>query len=388
MTASKDKTGKEPRWRYRFTYRGRKYSGSAPRADNTKRAAELAELEHVRRLQAGLLPSRDIPIVRAFAVRFLQHQRANVEALTYELQAGFTEAHIVPALGHLRLDEVTLEQADAFTSRLRQTMSQRTANNRMQILKRLLSLAVEWKLLPSYPTFRSVPTGKRHPRFLDDAEIRRLFAAAAARDDHAKRGPDMLAMMTVAVRTGLRGGEIRGLEWADIMDLDTPLARLVVRRTDPGRPGFEPTAPKSGHERAIPLSPDAAAALAAWRDHPRRRRHRRVWTSRTGRRHTQGGLQQRMERLLVLAGIEGATMHVTRHTFASHLVMRGVPLRRVQELMGHASIQQTEVYAHLVPDLGQATVALLDLPLLRPGAPGQDADKRQLPPPTEPSDQP
>ena len=63
------------------------------------------------------------------------------------------------------------------------------------------------------------------------------------------------------------------------------------------------------------------------------------------------------------------TWHVLRHTFASHLVMRNQPIKAVQELLGHASIEMTMRYAHLSPDVRRDAVEALTKP-----APARPAD--------------
>jgi site-specific recombinase XerD len=60
------------------------------------------------------------------------------------------------------------------------------------------------------------------------------------------------------------------------------------------------------------------------------------------------------------AGLRPVSWHVCRHSFASHLAMRGVALKAIQELLGHASIVMTMRYAHLAPEVTRDAVLLLD----------------------------
>jgi site-specific recombinase XerD len=70
-----------------------------------------------------------------------------------------------------------------------------------------------------------------------------------------------------------------------------------------------------------------------------------------------------LRRACEAAGLRAVGWHVLRHTFASHLVMRGVAIKAVQELMGHSTIEMTLRYSHLSPEVSRDAVALLDGPV-------------------------
>ena len=79
-----------------------------------------------------------------------------------------------------------------------------------------------------------------------------------------------------------------------------------------------------------------------------------------GRMLTKNECRRPLHGMCRRAGLRKVGWHVLRHTFASHLAMRGAPLRAIQELLGHASIEMTMRYAHLSPDATKAAVELLD----------------------------
>ncbi|HXX30923.1 MAG TPA: site-specific integrase [Myxococcaceae bacterium] len=130
---------------------------------------------------------------------------------------------------------------------------------------------------------------------------------------------------------------------------------LLVRRSV--WQGVEST-PKGGRPREIPLSDQALEALGS---HPHRGRY--VFARLDGERRDRHGCTRALYTIAERAGQEiPFGRHVLRHTFASHLVMRGVPLKAVQELMGHATMEMTLRYAHLALDVRRDAVRLLDLP--------------------------
>jgi integrase len=173
-------------------------------------------------------------------------------------------------------------------------------------------------------------------------EAKRLVAAADG---------EWRTMILVALRTGMRIGELLALQW---QDGDLVAGRITVRRNVVwGHLGT----PKSGKSREIPLSNDAQKAL---KDH-RHLRGALVFCDAGGHMLTEGEVRHPMWRACKRAGLRLITWHVCRHSFASHLVMRGAPIKAVQELLGHSSILMTMRYAHLAPEVARDAVQLLDL---------------------------
>src|SRR5438874_11166424 len=151
---------------------------------------------------------------------------------------------------------------------------------------------------------------------------------------------------------GLRCGEIAALEWADV---DLQKRQLCVQRSD--WKGHV-TIPKGGRLRYVPLTIRLAAGL---RDH-RHLRSPRVLCQPDGAFVTPKIVSDHVRRAARVANLQRRGVHVLRHTFCSHLAMRGAPARAIQELAGHRDLSTTQRYMHLSPAALDAAVRLLDAP--------------------------
>lgn len=223
-------------------------------------------------------------------------------------------------------------------------MSKKSVNNQLTVLRKCLVQAKEWEIISEVPAvrfFRKLPAPTFD--FLTFDETAALLKAAEAE-------PQWHSMLVVAVRAGLRRGELRALRWSDV-DLERRIihVRQSFRRQAMGLP-------KGGRSREVEMSEEVARVLSA-------HRHDRglyVFYKADGEHFTEGDTRQPVERLRRAAGLRHIMWHVLRHTFCSHLVMAGVPLRIVQALAGHTTYRTTERYAHLSPDVRGQAVRVLD----------------------------
>jgi integrase/recombinase XerC len=179
------------------------------------------------------------------------------------------------------------------------------------------------------------------PPALRADEVRELLQAAATRaDDGSPVGLRDVAVLELLYATGIRVGELCGL---DVDDLDHE--RRVVRVLGKGR-----------KERSVPYGVPAERALGAWLGNGRPA----LAVQGSGPAlflGTRGGrLDQRAVRTMVharLTDVPGAPdlgPHGLRHTAATHLLEGGADLRSVQELLGHASLATTQIYTHVTTD--------------------------------------
>ncbi|HBP6604782.1 TPA: DUF4102 domain-containing protein [Pseudomonas aeruginosa] len=246
-----------------------------------------------------------------------------------------------------------------------------TANRKMASMRGALSRAIEWGFLTEHPMTRlkQLKTDRKgRIRYLLPDEEARLRQALddrqetirAERDSankwreerHKARLPDLREvafpdhlkpLVLLSLNTGMRRGEVFNLTWTDI-DLKNKLITV------------EGDTSKSGQTRHIPMNKETMTSIEGWRkQYPRNSGY--VFPGKDGKRLD--NVKKSWDGLLKLARIEGFRWHDLRHTFASKLVMAGVPLNTVRELLGHSDLAMTLRYAHLAPDSKAAAVELI-----------------------------
>jgi integrase len=247
--------------------------------------------------------------------------------------------HLLPAFGDSELSTIEPRHIEAFKAeKLQAGLAPKTVNNQLAVLGRCLRTAVEWGALNKCPMIRPLrKVVSERTDFLTPEESRALVGACAE--------PMWRNMLLVALRTGLRLGELFGLEWCDL-DLDR---RVLVVRQSIVR-GIVGT-PKSGKARYVPMTAEVILALSLVPHSAPLVFHRG-----NGQPLTYDLAKRAIRRACVAAGLRAVGWHTLRHTFASHLAVAGVPIISIQQLLGHASITMTMRYAHLAPSALQVAV--------------------------------
>jgi integrase len=298
-------------------------------------------------LQYGLpKPKKEvIPTLAEFWPRFLDgHARAEKQKPSgIAAKEMIGRVHLLPVLGDRRLDKISPEVVQSVKTALRDRAA-KTINNVLSVLNTALKKAVAWGVIERMPcSVGLLKVSMGGTQFHDFAEYGRLVEEAEKIDATTK------LITLLGGDAGLRCGEMIALEWADV---DLVKRQLCVRRSDWNG---QVTAPKGGRLRYVPLTVGLTAALR----HCRHLRSPRVLCHDDGKALTRQQVQYRVKRAARRANVPQG-VHVLRHTFCSHLSMRGAPARAIQELAGHSELGTTQRYMHLSPAALDAAIQLLD----------------------------
>ncbi|MBM5813121.1 MAG: site-specific integrase, partial [Gammaproteobacteria bacterium] len=308
----------------------------------------------------------------------------NLKPATARDYEAIVAIYLRPAFGSLRLRDLSREHVERLRSRLLTdppeaiqqaraaglakrggeaaawrarlgAVGARTTGKVLRVLGAVLEEAARRGQVPRNVA-RGISAGAQQLTSVDAARV--LAAPEVARLLDRTDGQFRL-MLAMALRTGIRQGEMLALHWADV-DLDGQ--RLHVRRS---LSGGAITTTKTRQTRVVPLAPDQVRDLRAWKLACPVTEARLVFPGTAGGFYPACMLPKLLRRAIRRAGISrpelaGFRWHDLRHCFASHALAAGLPLVDVSRLLGHSSPMVTAtVYSHVLPDQEGARRAAL-----------------------------
>jgi integrase len=341
------------RWQARISL-----DGGARKALYGKTRAEVAS-----KLTAALRDrDRGVPVlgekqtVGTYLATWLDASKHRVKPRTYERYAELIAVHVTPSLGRVALAKLSPQHVQRlYTAKLDEGLSSTTVHHIHAVLRTALAHAEKQGLVARNVVKLTTPPRMRRIEMhtLTSEQAQKLLATA--------KGDRLEALYVLALSTGMRQGELLALRWADV-DLERATLRVTatLQRT---RAGVMLAPPKTHRSRRqIALPPMAVEALRAHRSRQEDERQflGEAWEPLDLVFPNQHGAPIRNNNLLVdsyfpllqRAGLPRIRFHDLRHTCATLLLGRGVPVKVVSELLGHASIAITlDVYAHVLPDM-------------------------------------
>lgn len=239
--------------------------------------------------------------------------------------------------------DVTSDVIVSFVNELRaRNYKDATVARKVAAVKSFFGYLTAEGIIDSDPTehLKSPQVGKTLPKALTPEEVDELLEQPARRNTPEARRDK--AMLELAYATGMRVSELVSIDVSDVALESDP---VTVRSSGKGE-----------KERVLPLYQRAVDELRHYIFHvrPRLVRNRKetaLFVNRRGERLTRQGFWLILKNYARMAGLtKDITPHTLRHTYATHMLSGGMPLRNVQEALGHASISTTQIYTQLTDE--------------------------------------
>ncbi|HTQ33579.1 MAG TPA: site-specific integrase [Stellaceae bacterium] len=329
---------------------------------DTKKAADafLTGARHDVALGIHTPDSVSITVSQACEIWLKTVSANDRERSTIRSYQHHIKLHILPLLGDQKLSRLTTPLIERFKVELLQTRSRAMARKVLGSLKMMIREVMRQGYIAQNvaAAVKLDGRGRDHERVRipSKAEINAILAAAEGR---------WRPLLVVAIFTGLRASELRGLRWADV-DFNHKTITVAQRADQWGIIGR----PKSGAgRRTVPLPPTAVAALKEWRLACPHGEAGLVFPNGAGRVENHSNIANRgFDPIQIAAGVSEPTgeidadgaqvmaakysFHALRHFYASWVIEQDFSPKRIQSLLGHSSIQMTyDTYGHLFPSL-------------------------------------
>ena len=317
--------------------------------------------------QKGTLISKRVPTLKEFIPEWLDEvARPKLKASTHLRYSQLFNKHILPSLGKHNLVKLSPQHLQRFyNDKLAAGLAPRTVGHMHRALRVSLETALRWGYVQ-----RNVCNLVAPPR-VSRADYQVFTPEQARRFLESIQGDPLEAYYILALTTGMRSGEIRGLRWDDLdMEKGIVTVKRSIRRVD--NKGWVESEPKTKKSwRVIPLIQPAMVALHNHRARQLEQRlqmgplweeKNRVFCNSLGRPLEDQNIAQRsFKPLLRRAGLPDMRLHDLRHSAASMLLAFGVEMKTISEILGHSSLSITaDLYTHVLSETTKEAVSRLN----------------------------
>jgi len=319
--------------------------------ENTKAGAEAYEANLRQKLARGEPIGKMLQIAQysqsfeQFALKwFDEYVVPNNKYQEQRMKKYILGSNLIPFFGKMLIEQIGTQHIEQYKAyALKQGVKPKTVNNRLAVLGKCVRTAYEWLevkgIPPKIALLRCPPPSTG---FLSPDECALLISKADG---------VMYDMLLTALRTGMRQGELRGLQWSSIHWEN----RTITVRHSLNDRTHKLESPKSNRERHIPIDIDVYGVLFR-----RKKDTGYVFSDTNGNPFDSQYIIRRLDEVRSKAKLRKFTWHSLRHTFASQLAMKGAPLHAVQALLGHSSISTTMRYAHVAPSALRIAIDMLN----------------------------
>jgi len=241
----------------------------------------------------------------------------------------YKKAVILGKFGHFRMQDLTGNVIQTFYNDIRTGgCTPATARRYITFIRAIINLAIKHQRYSGQNPCRAVnmePEDNKRTRYLTEAEIKQLLSACRK---------DVQQVVSCALYTGMRRGEILSLTWDNV---DLRRNNITLLRT------------KSTKKREIPIVPALKEILQA------------VGPKKSGPVFpiSKNAFICSFKRTLAKLSIPDFHFHDLRHTFASYFMMRGGRITDLQQILGHSDLKLTQRYAHLSPEYLQRSMQII-----------------------------
>lgn len=278
--------------------------------------------------------------------RFLEMMSAERGAAQNTLEAyGRDVSQFLEYCGNVSLKNISADDIADFVQYLskKEQLSSKTVARKISAVREFFKFLYTDKIIKENPA-ADVQTPKQQkplPKFLTQEEIKQLIQAAMEGKTPAERR--MCVMLELMYACGLRVSELVSLP-ENCINFDK--RQIFIKG-------------KGSKERIVPIAPQAIEAIfdyLSYRDYFIKEGRKSIWLfpskSSASGHITRDAFFKHLKEIAVSAGIspQKVTPHVLRHSFATHLLNHEVDLRSVQKMLGHESINTTEIYTHIISD--------------------------------------